>query len=68
MPIEIGGVHVHPGDFVFGDIDGALVIPRDIACDVLLRAEEICRTEEEIKEWVNDGLSAQEVVDRGGYF
>ena len=68
MPIEIGGVHVHPGDFVFGDIDGALIVPRDIAYEVLLRAEEVSRNEEEIKEWVNDGLSAQEVVDRGGYF
>ncbi len=67
-PIQIGRVHIHPGDFVFGDIDGVLIIPREIAYAVLTRAEEICRNEEKIKEWVEDGLSAKEVVDRGGYF
>lgn len=68
MPIEIGGVHVRPGDFVFGDIDGVLIIPREIAYEVLLRAEEISENESEIKQWVESGLSAQEVVERGGYF
>jgi regulator of RNase E activity RraA len=68
MPIQIGRVHIFPGDIVFGDIDGVLIIPREIAVDVLLRAEEIERSEVEIKKWVNDGLSPQEVVKRGGYF
>ncbi len=68
MPIQIGRVQIFPGDIVFGDIDGVLIIPREIAVDVLLRAEEIERSEIEIKQWVNDGLSPQEVVKRGGYF
>ncbi|MDR1458997.1 MAG: hypothetical protein LBI60_02135 [Bacteroidales bacterium] len=32
---------IKPGDVVMGDIDGALVVPRDIAYDILLRAEEL---------------------------
>lgn len=29
--IEIGGVIIHDGDLVFGDMDGVLIIPRDAA-------------------------------------
>jgi regulator of RNase E activity RraA len=39
--IKIGYVTIKPGDVVMGDIDGALVVPRDIAYDILLRAEEL---------------------------
>lgn len=68
IPVQIGGVIIHPGDVVFGDIDGVLIIPRTIACDVLLRAEEILQQEQKYKKWIDDGMSASEVVDRGGYF
>ena len=68
IPIEIGGIKIFPGDIIFADIDGALVIPRSIAYDVLTRAEEIVGGEEEIKKWVNDGVSVDEVIARGGYF
>lgn len=68
LPVKIGGVAIYPGDVIMGDIDGVVVIPRDMAYDVLLRAEEIARQEGDIKRWVEDGLSANEVLDRGGYF
>lgn len=68
VPIKIGDVFVSPGDIVFGDIDGVIVIPRDLAYDVLVRGEEIAGAESEIKRWIQGGLSAGEVVDRGGYF
>jgi 4-hydroxy-4-methyl-2-oxoglutarate aldolase len=29
VPVVIGGVHVEPGDLIFGDSDGVLVIPRN---------------------------------------
>ncbi len=68
VPITVGGVIIKPGDLVFADIDGALVIPRKIAVAALERAEQIERNEGEIKEWVDAGLSAEEISDRGGYF
>jgi 4-hydroxy-4-methyl-2-oxoglutarate aldolase len=67
-PIRIGDVQINPGDVVFGDIDGAIVVPRDIAYEVLLRAEEIAESEGELKKWVEEGLSTTEIVERGGYF
>jgi regulator of RNase E activity RraA len=68
IPIIIGKVIIRPGDIIFGDIDGVVVVPRDVACEVLLRAEEIKENEKEIKKWIRDGMSPTEVVDKGGYF
>lgn len=68
VPIQVGGVLIKPGDLIMADIDGAIVIPRKLAVQVLLRAEQIEQNELEIKEWVQAGLSADEIHDRGGYF
>ena len=68
IPIRIGKVYIKPGDVMFGDIDGVVVIPRAIAYEVLLRAEEINRNEREMKKWVHEGFSAVEMVNNGGYF
>jgi 4-hydroxy-4-methyl-2-oxoglutarate aldolase len=51
--IECGGVLVEPGDIVFGDSDGVVVIPQDIAAEAvheaLKKAEAAHLTEEELK-------------------
>lgn len=39
-PIECGDVPVKPGDIVFGDYDGIVVIPREIEDEVWARASE----------------------------
>lgn len=38
-PIVIGGVRVCPGDLVFGDNDGVVVVPREQAAQVLATAQ-----------------------------
>ena len=68
VPVKIGKVTVRPGDIIFGDIDGVLCVPREIAYDVLIRAEEIEKNEDEIFNWVRSGDTIQEIVDKGGYF
>lgn len=68
IPIGIGDVIIKPGDVVMGDVDGVLVVPRDIAYDVLVRAEEIKENEKKIFGWVNEGQSAKDITDKGGYF
>ena len=68
VPVKIGKVTVRPGDIIFGDIDGVLCIPREIACEVLLRAEGIERNEEDIFSWVRQGDTISEIIDKGGYF
>ncbi len=68
IPVMIGGVTIYPGDLIFGDIDGVIVVPRDKAEDVLIRAEKIRDNETEIKKMVLAGLTPREVVKNGGYF
>ncbi len=68
IPVQIGDVFIKPGDVVLGDIDGVLVVPRDIAYDVLLRAEEIKENEKMIFGWVNEGQSVRDITEKGGYF
>lgn len=68
IPIKIGDVVIRPGDVILGDIDGVLVVPRDMAYDVLVRAEEIKANEKTIFGWVAEGQSIQEISGKGGYF
>lgn len=68
IPIKIGDVTIKPGDVIMGDIDGVLCIPRDIAYDVLVRAEEIKANEKQIFGWVAKGETVQEITKKGGYF
>ncbi|NBA85590.1 RraA family protein [Emticicia sp. CRIBPO] len=66
--LQLGDATVKPGDVVLGDIDGVLVVPRQIAYEVLLRAEEILENEKKIFSWVNAGESIQDITEKGGYF
>ena len=68
IPVMIGNVFIYPGDIIFGDIDGVIVIPREMAYDVLLQSESIKENEKEIKRMVLEGLTPTEVVKKGGYF
>jgi regulator of RNase E activity RraA len=68
VPIRIGDVLIKPGDVIFADCDGVVCVPRAIAFDVLVRAEEIGANEQQIFGWVAEGQSVHEITDKGGYF
>ncbi len=68
IPIKIGDVVIRPGDVVLGDIDGVIVVPRDIAYEVLVRAEEIKANEKKIFSWVAAGETIHQIKEKGGYF
>ncbi len=36
-PVSVGGIVVHPGDLIVGDLTGVVVVPRDIVGDILNR-------------------------------
>ena len=67
-PILMGEVIVNPGDWIFGDIDGVIAIPKEIAYDVLLAAEKIMFKEDEIRAMVESGMKPTDVVKNVGYF
>ena len=63
----ISEVTVSPGDFILGDDDGVIVIPGDVAEQVLERAEELGRREVEIRAELARGLSLSEALARFGH-
>jgi regulator of RNase E activity RraA len=64
VPITAGGVRVHPGDFIFGDADGVLVIPKELTVEILLEAEALLAVENEIRDKVRRGDSVEELYRR----
>jgi len=54
-PIVCGGVTVNPGDLIFGDGDGVVVIPADRIEEVLTHAEEVVATDDWWSEKLDDG-------------
>lgn len=66
--VVVGGVEVNPRDIVVADIDGVTVVPKDIAEQVLIKAEEMRETENSVREAIQDGLAPEEAYDRYGTF
>lgn len=67
-PITIGRVRIEPGDWVLGDDDGVVAVPRAIAEDVLAEAEEKAATESDIRIAVREGTTPLEAYERYGTF
>jgi regulator of RNase E activity RraA len=60
VPVEINGVRVAPGDIVFGDLDGVLVIPRAAEEEAIRRALEKVSTENKVRDAIRAGMSTVE--------
>jgi regulator of RNase E activity RraA len=65
--VTIGGIVVNPGDIVFAEFDGVLVIPHEQAETVLLKAEEIIGAEGRVREEMRQGGSPLDSLDRHGH-
>lgn len=66
VPVEIDGVRFQPGDLVFADVDGIVVIPQEVEEEVIEKAlnkvndENITRTE------IKNGMKATEAYKKYG--
>lgn len=58
--IEVGDVTVMPGDLIFGDIDGVLVIPSQLIDTVIEKALEKARGEKTVRKSIEAGMSSTE--------
>ena len=59
-PIEIGQATIHDGDIIFGDIDGVLVIPQEVAEEVIEKSLEKASGEKKVRKAIEGGMSATE--------
>jgi len=67
-PITIGEVTIRRGDFIVGDNDGVVVIPREVMPQVLERAEEVVHTENEVRKAILEGVHPVEAYRKHGRF
>jgi regulator of RNase E activity RraA len=68
VPITIGDVRIGPGDYLVGDRDGLLRIPRAEADAVVRGAEAAMATESLVRRAILDGVDPQEAYLRFGKF
>jgi len=60
VAVEINGVRIAPGDIVFGDLDGVLVIPRQAEEEAIRKALEKASTENKVRDAIRNGMSTVE--------
>ena len=66
IPVEIEGVRIAPGDIIFGDRDGVLVVPRSVEKEVFHRALEKVSTENEVRTAIEGGMSTVAAFEHFG--
>jgi 4-hydroxy-4-methyl-2-oxoglutarate aldolase len=60
-PVEVAGVVVHPGDVVFAEVDGVVIIPQDLAEETMTHAFEKVAKEDGAREDLRQGHLLSEV-------
>ena len=55
FPVQCGGIVVNPGDLIFADSNGVVVVPQEIAPELLKRCEQKTAKEEQYVEAVKRG-------------
>jgi len=63
-PVLCGGVTVCPGDIVFADFDGIVIIPSSIAEDVIEKCFEKVHGENMVRKEMLNGMSATEAYEK----
>ena len=66
ITVEIGGVLVRPGNIVFGDLDGVLVVPKDAEAEIFREAVEKARGEKLVRKALEEGSTAVEAFRKFG--
>jgi regulator of RNase E activity RraA len=66
-PVVVADVKVEPGDIIFADDSGVLVIPRERAEEILELAEQIALKEERIIEEIKNGKTIAQAREKYGY-
>lgn len=66
VPTKIGNVVITPGDLVVADVDGVLVVPKDVEDEVIRLALEKVSSENKVCQEIDNGLSATMAFEKYG--
>jgi regulator of RNase E activity RraA len=64
VPIHCGEVLVNPGDLIYSDFDGIVVVPKEIELEVFHRAKEKVENENHSRRELVEGKSLREVYNK----
>jgi regulator of RNase E activity RraA len=66
-PLELlNGTAVNPGDIVFGDVDGVVIVPQDRESEVIEAALEKVTGEDQVRQAIDGGMSTKDAFKRYG--
>lgn len=60
VPVMIGGVQIHPGDFIIMDCTGAVCVPSEKLEEVYAETEKISAREAKMEALIREGHSIAE--------
>jgi regulator of RNase E activity RraA len=66
VPVELEGIRINPGDILFGDRDGVLVVPREVEEEAFAGAFEKARGEKLVLKALQDGMSSVDAFGKYG--
>ena len=66
IPVILDGVTIRPGDYILGDIDGVIVIPKEVAEEVIRQAAETVEKENEVRTRLLNGSTLQKAYKEIG--
>lgn len=67
-PVEIGNIKINPGDLIFGDIDGVVVIPKEIEEKAIAVTLAKVRGEQDTRAAIEKGMTAVDAIKNFGVF
>lgn len=66
VPIEIEGTRIDPGDIIYGDRDGVLIVPKEVVTKAFVGAIEKARGEQLVKNALEHGMSTVDAFEKFG--
>jgi 4-hydroxy-4-methyl-2-oxoglutarate aldolase len=66
IPVEIGGVVIHPGNLIFADEDGLVVVPGDVEMEAIERAMQKVDAENITRDAIKKGMKALAAYQKYG--
>jgi 3-hexulose-6-phosphate synthase/6-phospho-3-hexuloisomerase len=63
VPVTAGGIKIFSGDWVLGDDDGVVVVPKDKAVEFANRAMAVMETENRLRKEIDEGSTLSKVTE-----
>ena len=63
VPVTVGNMRIQPGDWLLGDDDGVVVLPKAIAVEYANRSMDVLERENRIREEIKEGSTLSKVTE-----